>query len=375
MKILYIANRSEIFSGGQLSLLEMLSNIDKLKYVPVVLCPGEGEITEKVRAMGITALVWDMPTARTFNIFEIKERVSKLRSIIRAQGVDIVHANGSRAQFYAALAKKGTKAKLVWHLRESTPDMFLYDWFISKAADRIICVSEGTKEKRISHRFPMFNAKTIVVYNGVDTHRFTRDLNARESVRNQIGVKKDDVLLGLIGLLIPRKGHQILLKALSVLVGDHPDIKLLIMGRTVDEAYTERIKTMANQLGLGAHVFLSGPREDMVAVLSALDIFVLPSQGEGFSRALIEAMSLSLPIIASDISGNNEAIIQDKTGFLVPYGDVYLLAEDIQKLLKNRQKSINMGVNARKRVEDVFSIKKHISEIQNVYEELKEGRG
>ncbi|MGB2601735.1 MAG: glycosyltransferase, partial [Candidatus Omnitrophota bacterium] len=133
--------------------------------------------------------------------------------------------------------------------------------------------------------------------------------------------------------------------------------------------------TMANQLGLGAHVFLSGPREDMVSVLSALDIFVLPSQGEGFSRALIEAMSLSLPIIASDISGNNEAIIQDKTGFLVPYGDVYLLAEDIQKLLKNRQKSINMGVNARKRVEDVFSIKKHISEIQNVYEELKEGRG
>jgi glycosyltransferase involved in cell wall biosynthesis len=374
MKILFIANRSEIFSGGQISLLEILSNIDRAKFEPVVLCPGEGEITEKVRAMGITALVWDMPTARTFNIFDINERVSKLRSIIRAQGVDIVHTNGSRAQFYAALAKKGTGVKLVWHLRESTPDIFLYDWFISKAADRIICVSEGTKEQRISHKLPIFDKKTVVLYNGVDTERFKKDPKARESVRNQLGAKRDDVLLGLIGLLIPRKGHQILLKALSVLVGDHPQIKLLIMGRSVDEAYTERIRTMANQLGLGAHVVLSEPREDIVPVLSALDVFVLPSQGEGFSRALIEAMSVSLPVIASDISGNNEAIIQDKTGFLVPYGDVYLLAEDIQKLIKNRQKSINMGESARKRVEDLFSIKRHVIELQNVYEKLKEGR-
>ena len=374
MKILYIANRSEVFSGGQISLLEILSNIDRSKFEPVVLCPGEGEITEKVRAMGITALVWDMPTARTFNIFDINERVSKLRSIIRAQGVDIVHTNGSRAQFYAALAKKGTGVKLVWHLRESTPDIFLYDWFISKTADKIICVSKGTKEQRISHRFPMFDKKAVVLYNGVDTDRFKRDPEARESIRNHLGAKKSDVLLGLIGLLIPRKGHQILLKALSVLVGDHPQLKLLIMGRSVDEAYTERIKTMANQLGLGANVMLSEPREDIVPVLSALDVFVLPSQGEGFSRALIEAMSVSLPVIASDISGNNEAVIQDKTGFLVPYGDVYLLAEDIQKLVKNRQKSINMGESARKRVEDLFSIKRHVAELQNVYEKLKEGR-
>ncbi|MBD3425614.1 MAG: glycosyltransferase [Candidatus Omnitrophica bacterium] len=373
MKILFIANRAEVFSGGQISLLELVANLDRNKIEPVVLCPGKGQIYERTQAMGITSLVWDMPTAKTLDLFRMFDRVSKLRSIIKAQNADIVHTNGSRAQFYAALARRGTQAKLVWHLRESTPDIFLYDWFIAKSADMIVCVSNGTAQKRITSRFPMFADKTEVVYNGVDTETFKRNATSREKVRDELGVKNEDILIGLIGLIIPQKGHQILLKALSVLIEDHPNIKLLVMGRSIDAAYLERVKTMANQLGLGPNVFISGQRDDMVSVLSALDIFALPSQGEGFSRVLIEAMSVGLPVIATDVSGNNEAITKETTGFLVPYGDVYLLAEDIQKLINNRRMAINMGLSARKRVEENFSMREHVSGMQKIYGKLKEG--
>ncbi|MFC1548565.1 glycosyltransferase family 4 protein [Candidatus Omnitrophota bacterium] len=369
MRVLYIANRSEIFGGGQISLIELLSRLDRSRFEPMVLCPGEGGLSEKVKALNIPALFWEMPTARTINLFKTAEKVRELRSIILENNVDIIHANGSRAQFYSSLAVKGTGAKLIWHVRESTPDRWLYDWFIGNSARRIICVSQGAKEKRFGH-FPSLDPKLRVVYNGVDTQRFKKDPGSRRSVREDLGVGDDDILLGHIGLLTRQKGHQILLKAISILAGNNPNIKLLIMGKTIDVAYVKRLTTMTKQLGLDDNIIFSEPREDVEATLSALDIFILPSEREGFSRALIEAMSSSLPIIASDVEGNNEAIIHEETGFLVPYGDVYLLAEDIQKLLKDRNMSEKMGQNARKRVEKRFNIETHVSAIQELYEEI-----
>jgi glycosyltransferase involved in cell wall biosynthesis len=371
MRVLYITNRAEIFSGGQISLLEFLSRVDRSRFEPIVLCPGEGEIAKKVREMGIPVLIWDMPTARTFDLKRTFGRIKKLRDLIKKHEVDIVHANGNRAQFYASLAIKGTRAKLIWHVRESTPDHYLYDWFVSSSASRIICVSHGAMKKRFS-RFPGIERKIKVIYNGVDAGKFKKDASARERVRAEFKISQDDILLGLIGLLIPRKGHQILLKSMSMLAGDHPKLKLLIMGETIDAAYTNRLKTMTKQLGIDNNVIFSAARKDIEAVLSALDMFVLPSQGEGFSRALIEAMSSSLPVIASDIEGNNEAVTQGETGFLVPYGEVYLLAEDIQKLIENRELSEEMGEKARKRVEEFFSLKKHVREVEGIYNELKE---
>ncbi len=369
MRILYITNRAEIFSGGQISLLEFLSRVDRSRFEPIVLCPGEGGIAERVREMGITALVWDMPTARTFDLSRTAGRIRELRSIILKYDPDIVHSNGSRAQFYSSIAVRGTRAKLIWHVRESTPDHFLYDWFIGSSTSGIICVSRGAADKRFK-RFPGFEEKIKVIHNGVDTRKFKKDNSARESLRKELCAAADDVVFGIIGILVPQKGHQTLLKALSVLVGDHPHVKLVIMGKSIDPAYTKRLRTMSNQLGVGGNVIFLEPRKDVENVLSALDVFILPSQMEGFSRALIEAMSSSLPVIASDVEGNNEAVSHGETGFLVPYGEVFLLAEDMQKLIEDRDMARRMGQNARRTVEERFCIEKNASDIQGLYDDI-----
>ncbi len=373
MKILYAANRAEIFSGGQISLLELLSGLNRSCFEPLVLCPGEGEMASRIRDMGIDVRLWDMPAARSAGIAGIRKKIRELRSIIRECGADIVHTNGSRAQFYASVAVKNTGTSLIWHVREAKRDSLFYDWFLAKAADRIVCVSEAVKNRRFG-RFSYFLRKTRVVYNGVDIRKFLRDEEGRKSVRDELGVGEKQVLAGVVGILIPRKGHDFLLKGLSRAAKRYHGIKLFVIGKSVDSAYAERLKTMARDFRITDKVVFSGSREDIGSVLSALDMFILPSRSEGFSRGLLEAMACSLPIITTDVEGNNEAIVDGESGILVPYGDVDGLASAMGRCAEDTDSAKRMGRNARKRVEECFTVERHVSRMQELYEELKKGR-
>jgi L-malate glycosyltransferase len=153
-------------------------------------------------------------------------------------------------------------------------------------------------------------------------------------------------------------------------MAEEPGLKVLIAGKTVDEGYKASLKRLSEDLGIKDKVIFAGQRDDINAVLSALDIFVLPSRREGFSRALLEAMSCSLPVIASDVSGNNEAVINDETGMLVPFGDYKSLARGIEGLISDPGKRSILGANARKSVVEHFSIKKHVAEVQKLYDDI-----
>lgn len=371
MKILYIENRAEVFSGGQISLLELLSGIDKERFEPIVLCPGEGEFAERVREKGIEVILWDMPTARTVNLIKLAQKAVELGSIIQKCGADIVHTNGSRAQFYASLALMGRKdIPLIWHARETIRDNYLYDRFLAASAARIICVSSSVAMEKFG-RYPFLKNKLDIIYNGVDVDKFKKDEEGRLEFRRKLSVGEKDILMGIVGLIVPLKGHIGLLEALRMLRGEYSDIKLVICGKVIDESYADSIKETIENAGLKDSVFFMEGSSDIKAVLSALDIFVIPSQREGFSRVLLEAMACALPIIATSVSGNIEAIVQDESGILVPYGDPASLAGSIERLLEmdvaGRKK---LGENARQRAASNFSIESHVAKVQDLYVSL-----
>ncbi|MFB0565213.1 MAG: glycosyltransferase [Candidatus Aminicenantaceae bacterium] len=370
IKILFVANKTDIFSGGEISLLELLSRLDTSRFYPIVLCPGEGELAEKARSMDLSVHIVNITTARTADIKRLIRTAQQIRSIIRKYDVDIVHTNGNRAQFYASLAARRTQARLLWHVRESARDLLLYDWFLARSAHKIVCVSMSVKKIRFS-RFPWFRPKIDVIFNGVDTRKFARDLRARKAIREELRIGETDIFLGIIGLLVPLKGHLLLFEAVRLVKETHPDIKLLVLGKTVDELYATRLKDMVEKLGIRENVIFSNPRDDINAILSALDIFILPSQREGFSRILLEAMACSLPIIATDVSGNSEAIVERESGLLVPFGEAKQLAKAIEHFITNTENSRLMGEYARKRVEELFSIESHVSRIEELYCEMK----
>ena len=368
-KVLYIANRPDVFSGGEISLLELLWALDRTRYKPVVLVPGEGDLAERIRAMGIEVRVWDMPSARTLNFPRIREKAWELAGITSELGADIMHANGTRACFYASLASRNSEAALVWHVRESCRDNFFYDWFLASRSKAIICVSEGAARGRFA-KMPGAKGKIHVIYNGVDPERFRLDGSQRVLVRKECGVGATDILLGIAGLIEPLKGHDVLLKAFSEATIKFPNLKLVIACKVLDVGFVKKLKYIAEDMIRSGNVIFAGQRDDMNAVLSALDILVLPSRREGFSRVILEAMSCSLPVIVSDVSGNNEAVVGGETGMLVPFGDNKSLARAIERLVSDPEKRSIFGANARKRVVEHFSIAEHVAEVQKVYNSI-----
>jgi len=206
----------------------------------------------------------------------------------------------------------------------------------------------------------------------VDINKFTRDEGERRAVRDELGIRDDQNLLGIIGLLVPLKGHLFLFEALRTVIEAHPELRLLVLGTSVDDRYATKLKDRAKQIGIWKNIIFQDSREDISSILFALDIFVLPSQREGFSRVLLEAMSCSLPIIATDVSGNNEAVVDGETGLLVPYGNVNKLAKAIDHSIARTEDSRLMGKNARKRVEELFSIERHVSQMEELYRKIKQ---
>lgn len=370
MKILYIANRPDVFSGGERSLLELISRIDRARFEPVLLCPGDGGFADKAHSMGIITEICDLPSMRTIDLLRIFKTAGEVREIIRRYAVDVVHTNGMRAQFYASLAVKGTKSVLLWHVRESARDWPLYENFLARSADSIVCVSEGVKRAHF-RRDDKLLKKARVIYNGVDTRVFSPDLEARKRIRAELGIKDTGQLIGMTGLFVPLKGQNVLLKAFKRLSGAYPDARLLMAGSVIDRSYFEGLQAAAGDMGIEGKVIFSGQRSDMKDVLSAMDIFVLPSSREGFSRALLEAMACALPVVASDVSGNNEAVTEGETGLLVPFGDEARLAEALAKLLADPQKRKEMGGRSRERVEGAFSIESYISAFESLYPEIR----
>ena len=172
LTILFASNTASLFSGGQISLLELLARLDRKFFRPLVLCPGRGILSQRIKEMDIPLIIWDMPPARTFHIRRIQKKAQELRGIFKKYQPDIVHTDGSRIQLYASLGIRGTQAKLLWHVRESVRDLPVYDGFLAHASNKILCVSHSVKKKRFgwcSWIYP----KIEVIYNGVDLQKFT----------------------------------------------------------------------------------------------------------------------------------------------------------------------------------------------------------
>jgi glycosyltransferase involved in cell wall biosynthesis len=167
-----------------------------------------------------------------------------------------------------------------------------------------------------------------------------------------------------VGNLYPVKDHGTLLHALSRL----PATRVAIAGRGDEE---ERLRGLAVNLGLGDRMHLLGLRDDVETVLAAADVFVQPSLSEGLPLAVLEAMGNGLPVVATRVGGVPEALVDGKTGFLVPPGDPEALAAALKRVLDSADRGACMGSAARERAEAEFSVDRMTDRYRQLYDELR----
>ncbi|MCG8430247.1 MAG: glycosyltransferase, partial [Candidatus Omnitrophica bacterium] len=167
--------------------------------------------------------------------------------------------------------------------------------------------------------------------------------------------------------LAPDKGHIYLINALTRLLAFFPQMRLLVIGDGPERKNLERI---LHDGALKDHVIMTGVRRDIERVLSALDLFVLPSLKEGLPIALLEAMAAGVPAVATRVGNVPQVIRHNEDGILVPPGDSAGLYGAINELLLDQEKARACAANARKRVQDMFSAKIMAGEYMKLYRQL-----
>jgi len=209
--------------------------------------------------------------------------------------------------------------------------------------------------------------KIEVIPNGRDMSVFEKVTPAEdiELLRSNSETK----IVGTVGRLIKRKGHQDLLTTWEKISSKYKNIELVIAGGGPER---EAIEDRASELGISSSVHLLGTRTDIPEVLAALDIFVFPSHFEGLPGALIEAMASELPIVATDVDGNSELIEHDSSGLLVPAREPTQLAEGLATLLSDNDRCERYGHVARQRATSNYSNKKVVTKFDRLYRQLQQ---
>lgn len=371
-RIAFLFNHPFLLGGGEISFLELIKNLDKDLFEPLIVVPAPGEIKAQLELLHFNVTVCCFSPIKYVGFGPPLFQIVNLIKLFRKNQVDLIHVNGSRVCFYAGWAGRILRVPVVWHVRESDPDFFLYDAGLGLLANVIICVSKSVMLKRFSRFGQAMIKKIAVVYNGVDTVKFQARNGIRKQIRVRLRVQPNDILFGLVGNLIPRKAQNFFLKGLARArqINPHFSAKTVIIGRTLDCGYTQRLHQLVSELNLHDHVMFQDFSENIIDMLSALDLFVLSSKSEGFSRSLLEAMSVGLPVLATRIDEIEEAVTDGENAVLVNYNDVNTMAAAMLKLAEDEQLREKMGKANRKKVVQIFDLASHAKAVQNIYSRL-----
>lgn len=207
--------------------------------------------------------------------------------------------------------------------------------------------------------------KLKLIYNGIDTALYEKSYS---SVRTCLGIEKHELVFIAVANLFPYKGHRDILKALALIYNELPAWRLLCVGR--DEGQLKALKILAQELNLTSRVQWLGQRIDIPELLTASDIALQASHEEGFANAILEAMASGLPVIATHVGGNREAVLDGETGLIVPSQNPAALSRAILALASDKLLIQKMGLAGRERVNQFFSLKRCAMDYAQFYETL-----
>ncbi len=299
----------------------------------------------------------------------------RLERRFRRERYDIVHTHTSKAGFLGRLAAERAGVPLVVHTPHG--NIFhgyfpawktrLFVWMERHAArrtDRLIELTRGGIEEHLAEGIGR-REQYAAVFSGIDTAPFEKAVRNREETRRQLGFSHDDFVVGGVGRLERIKGFDYFVEAAKRIAEAAPEARFLLAG---DGAQAGALKAAAAPLG--GRVRFLGLRNDVPALMAAMDVLVAPSRNEGMGRVVLEAGAAGIPTVASRVGGIPDVLDDNETGLLVPPGEVDALAEAVLALARSPERRRLMGATARAKVVPRYGLEKMVECIENIYEEL-----
>jgi glycosyltransferase involved in cell wall biosynthesis len=293
----------------------------------------------------------------------------QLASIIRREGIDILHAHLARDYTFCGIAARmarPVKFFLTRHHFNPIRSNPLYAWTLAEA-QALIAVSGSVREQLVT-AFPTLVDRIIVIPNWIGARGDER--LSREEAKAKLGVTRR-LAVSVIGQLSPLKRQDLFVRAAAHLIKDRywTDADFLIIGEPGpnDEEYANQLRAMVKEAGIENQVRFTGFLEDLPSYLAAFDIVTAPSENEAFSLALVEAMAAGCAVIASRVGGMAEIVEHEVTGIFIERDDLWSLVAGLSKLLTDKSLREKLGAAARASVIQRFDRENVIDRIERLY--------
>jgi len=379
IKLLQFATLVGNCNGGTENQVMNLSQaLDQSRFDLHLACLGRwGPLPKEIEARQVPLVQYSINRLYNHKAFQEKLRFARY---VRRNRIHIVHTNGFYPNVFAIpAARLAGVPVIVAAIRDTggmwTPLQRRVQKFICRLADQILVNAEAIRKWLIAEGYNP--EKITVIKNGIDISRFVgKDSGSR--LRQELGLPPRAPLVVVLSRLSQLKGVEYFLEAAAIVAGRFREARFLIVGdggilrdgAIVTDGYRKGLESYADRLGLASRIIFSGYRLDVPQVLSEVTVSVLPSLSEGLSNAVLESMAAGIPVVATSVGGNPEAIEDGVTGLLVPPRDPVALAQAICRLLDSPELASRFGQAGRERVIERFSLERMVKETESLYLDL-----
>lgn len=384
IRVLFVSTDASSVVGIGPSFLNLVAGVDRTYIVPLAICPRPAKtknvfsIVPELQQLDIPVFTrhidlwlispnrWGARHAASF-LRNLRSRVWSFARLIQDHNIDLVYTNALTC-LDAAIAAKMCGRPHVWHIRECisrNPD--LKGYLPAPLIRRIVgALSAGivVNSQYLARQFRRNPCPVHVVHNGVDLVQFA----PRERtgiLHRELGLEASSRLIGIVGTVAPRKGHDTFLQAAKVVHSHRQDVHFVIIGRGLPD-YLQSMQGLAKKLQIAGHVHFLGARSDVTSILQDLDILVLASRQETFGRVLVEAMAAAKPVVATRCGGPEEIVIDDETGYLVPIDAPREMSKRLLGLLSSSELCSRLGQAGRQRAIEHFSVEQYAHKVQQI---------
>jgi len=350
--------------GAEKALVDIALRLDRSRYnVSVCATRSAGNYQPLLDAAGVRTIVLHRETRWD------SYKLLGLVRLLRRQPVHILHTHLFGSNTWGRILGKLAGVPVIItheHWSSKSRNEVWVDRLLYRLSDRIVVPSAASK--RMVIEMEHIPARYLdVIYNGADADEFA-PREERVDVREEWGIKPDAVVVGTLGRLSPEKGGvDTLIRVVARLRQAHPQVRLMVVG---DGSLRPELQSLAAELG--EDVVFTGLRSDVTRMLSAMDIFVLPSLREALPIVVLEAMAMGLPVVATDVGGVPEMVQDGTTGLLVPSGDEDAMYAALERLTTDTTLAAQLGEAGRAHVLANFTIDRMIKRVEQLYIELAE---
>ena len=358
------------FGGNERAVLQMVRGLPRSRYEAAVACSPGGAFVDHLHDLGIPVIATEVSDMGSLGAgFKLAREFRRFRP-------DIVHTLGDGA-LSGRIAARLARAAVIVSGGDAISDgerpskRKTWNRVVEQATARFVdrfVVSNRTAVGALVDRYRISPSRVAVIPGGVDIERYDPSRPRTGAWRTQLGIPNGAIIVGGIGRLVPQKGFRELIRAFASI--DKRDVWLVIGG---DGPGWEELQGLVEAFDLKGRVRFPGFVDAVPELLADLDIFVLPSLEESHPTVLLEALAMARPVVASDIAAVSDVITDGVEGKLAPAGDVPALAEAIVAFLGDANVARRCGRNARRKVEQEYTVERMVRRSAVLYEELLSG--